>query len=74
MNNVNHPKHYTTGKYECIDEMRAVFGDEAVKAFCKCNVWKYRYRANQKGGDEDLNKADFYIEYLMKLNEEENKT
>lgn len=68
---VNHPPHYTSGKYECIDEMIILFGPEAVKAFCKCNAYKYRYRAGKKGDEqEDLDKADWYLakaEELTKL-------
>lgn len=67
---VNHPTHYQ-GKYECIDEMRALFGDEAVKHFCMCNAYKYRFRANRKNGEEDIKKAEWYMEYLMWLNEKE---
>ena len=63
---VNHPKHYD-GKYECIDEMIALFGVEAVKGFCKCNVHKYRYRAEAKGGQEDLEKANWYMDKLIEL-------
>lgn len=65
---VNHPKHYQ-GKYECIDEMIAMFGVEAVKHFCMCNVYKYRFRAARKNGEEDIKKAEWYMEYLMRLNE-----
>ena len=65
-NNVDHPEHYQ-GKHECIDEMIALFGVEAVKGFCKCNVYKYRYRANRKNGEEDLAKADWYTDKLMEL-------
>ena len=63
---VNHPAHYQ-GKHECIDEMVALFGVEAVKAFCKCNVYKYRFRAANKNGQEDLDKADWYMDKLMEL-------
>lgn len=63
---VNHPAHYQ-GKHECIDEMIALFGVEAVAHFCMCNVYKYRYRASQKNGAEDIKKADWYMDYLMKL-------
>ena len=63
---VNHPSHYQ-GKHECIDEMRALFGDEAVKAFCRCNIWKYTYRADSKNGEEDRKKAEWYMDYLMKM-------
>jgi len=65
--NVNHPKHYNLGKHECIDEMIAMFGVEQVKAFCRCNVYKYRYRAEAKNGQEDRDKAEFYMDYLMRL-------
>ena len=65
-NAVNHPSHYQ-GKHECIDEMIALFGVEAVKHFCMCNVHKYRYRAANKNGQEDLDKADWYMGKLMEL-------
>jgi Protein of unknwon function (DUF3310). len=51
--------------------MRNIFGDEAVKDFCKCNIFKYTYRANLKNGEEDRNKAEWYTEYLMKMNKGE---
>lgn len=63
---VNHPAHYQ-GKYECIDEMIALFGVEAVKAFCRCNVYKYRYRADRKNGDEDIKKCEWYMQKLIEL-------
>lgn len=67
---VNHPSHYNVHKHECIDEMIAVFGVEDVKAFCRLNAWKYRYRLGAKDGEEkekDLAKADWHIEILMEL-------
>lgn len=63
---VNHPAHYQ-GKHECIDEMISLFGVEAVKGFCRCNVYKYRYRADRKNGSEDIAKADWYMDKLMEL-------
>ena len=65
-NAVNHPAHYQ-GKHECIDEMIALFGVEAVKSFCKCNVYKYHYRADRKNGAEDIDKANWYMDKLMEL-------
>lgn len=59
---VNHPKHYVReGAMECIDEMLLVFGVEATMCFCLLNAWKYRYRAADKGGEEDLKKSDWYL-------------
>lgn len=63
---VNHPAHYQ-GKYECIEEMLSLFGIDAVIAFCKLNVYKYRFRANQKNGQEDVAKAEWYVAKLKEL-------
>ena len=63
---VDHPAHYQ-GKHECIDEMIALFGAEAVKHFCMCNVYKYRFRAANKNGQEDISKAEWYMDKLMEL-------
>ena len=60
--NVNHPKHYEReNAIECIDEMIMIFGKTAVADFCKCNAWKYRYRAADKNGAEDIAKSDWYM-------------
>lgn len=63
---VNHPAHYS-GKHECIEVMRVMFGDEAVKAFCRCNSFKYRFRADRKNGAEDIKKAEWYEDYLFRM-------
>lgn len=67
MDNVNHPAHYETGKYECIDVMQEVFGTEAVKHFCQCNAFKYVYRMNRKNGTEDAQKAIWYLNKYVEL-------
>jgi hypothetical protein len=65
---VNHPSHYCQeGSMECIDEMVAVFGREAVMNFCLLNVWKYRKRAVFKNGEEDLKKSDWYMKKYIEL-------
>lgn len=64
--NVNHPAHYQ-GKNECIDVMIAIFGKEAVKHFCMCNAYKYRFRADMKNGAEDIEKAEWYESKLIEL-------
>jgi hypothetical protein len=59
---VNHPAHYNRpNSMECIDEMLLLFGPDQTMAFCKLNAWKYRYRAADKNGAEDLAKSDWYI-------------
>lgn len=72
MSNVDHPTHYQ-GKRECIELMRLNFGVEAVKAFCRCNAFKYRFRASRKNGAEDIAKAEWYEDYLADLIEQEKK-
>jgi len=71
---INHPSHYNRSEaMECIDEMILVFGLEAVKNFCLCNSWKYRYRAADKNGEEDLKKSDWYIKKYKELCDNERK-
>lgn len=65
--NVNHPSHYTSGEHECIDVMESMFGTDAIMDFCKCNIFKYRFRSNLKNGDEDIKKAEWYETKLMEL-------
>lgn len=63
---VNSPAHYTSGGIECIDAMQAAFGDEAVKDFCLCNAFKYLWRHRNKNGVEDLKKARWYLNRLIR--------
>lgn len=69
---VNHPDHYSTGNYECIDVMEEVFGRDAVKDFCLCNAFKYIYRCKHKNNEEeDLEKAEWYLNRLIMMNKED---
>lgn len=73
--NVEHPKHYNRqGGMECLEEMILIFGKEVVKNFCLCNAWKYRYRAADKNGEEDLRKSDFYIAKYKELKDSLDKS
>ena len=70
---VSHPPHYA-GPHECIDLMQALFGKEDVMAFCRCNSFKYRFRAGKKDGspaEEDLKKAEFYEDLLIEMRQRE---
>lgn len=64
---INHPSRYAKGKYECIDAMQEVFGIDFVKAFCKGNAFKYLWRESDKGGVNDIKKAQFYINKYIEL-------
>lgn len=70
--NVNHPSHYETGKFECIDVMLETQGKEAVQSFCVCNAFKYIYRHNNKNGLEDIKKAIWYLNKFVELEESNN--
>ena len=68
---VNHPKHYTQGGIECIDALKAAtVGKRGIEAVCVANVIKYCWRYEEKNGIEDVRKAKFYIERLLKELEE----
>lgn len=69
--NVNHPSHYETGKFECIEVMQEVFGINAVRDFCKSNAFKYIYRMDRKNGTEDVKKAIWYLNKYLELTEKE---
>lgn len=69
--NVNHPAHYETGKFECIDVMLETQGKQAVTDFCVCNAFKYLYRHGRKNGVEDLKKARWYLDKAIGLIEGE---
>lgn len=68
---INHPNHYNReNAMESIHEMELIFGKQAVMHFCLCNVWKYRYRAADKNGEEDLKKSDWYMRKYQELAQE----
>lgn len=68
---VEHPSHYETGKFECIDVMLETQGKQAVTDFCVCNAFKYLYRHGRKNGVEDLKKARWYLDRAIGLIEGE---
>lgn len=65
---VDGPAHYHGT--ECIENMRKLFGDEAVRWFCICNAYKYRFRDGSKPGvaaEQDEEKARWYEDYAVKM-------
>ena len=72
MDNVNHPAHYETGKFECIDVMVETQGIEATQNFCLCNAFKYLYRHGKKNGVEDIQKANWYLNKYLELEDMKN--
>lgn len=69
---VDGPAHYHGT--ECIENMRKLYGDEAVRWFCICNAYKYRFRNGSKPGvsaEQDREKADWYEDYAVKMMNEQ---
>lgn len=65
-NNVTSPAHYTADSIECIDAIKASMTKEQFEGFCKGNVLKYVWRYERKNGLEDLEKAEWYLDKLIK--------
>ncbi len=62
---VNHPSHYTQGGIECIKCIEASMKPEGFQDYCKGNVIKYIHRWREKGGVQDLHKAEVYLKWLI---------
>ena len=63
---VNHPSHYTSGKIEVISIMEDQLTDEEYRGYIKGQVIKYITRERRKNGLEDLKKAAWYLNRLIK--------
>lgn len=62
---VQHPNHYCRGGVECIEAIKASMSREAYKGYLKGNIVKYLWRWEQKGGLQDLEKAQVYLGWLI---------
>jgi len=62
---VNSPPHYNKAGIECIDALRAVTG-EGFEYYLQGNILKYLWRYRYKNGTEDLKKARWYLDELIK--------
>lgn len=62
---VHHPSHYTQGAVECIDAIEAATkGLEPFEAYCTGAALKYIWRWKHKNGEQDIDKAIWYLNYL----------
>jgi hypothetical protein len=65
------PSHYKNGKIECIDAIEsATHYLTGFDGYCVGNIIKYVWRYDTKNGLEDLYKARWYLEKLIKEHEE----
>jgi len=70
---VNHPPHYNKNGIETIDAIESATG-EGFEYYLQGNILKYLWRYRYKNGTEDLKKARWYLDKLIKItdNREEN--
>ena len=69
MDNVNQPPHYNTGDIECIQAIQASMTTRQFQGYLKGNVLKYMWRYEYKNQQEDLAKAQWYLNRLMETYE-----
>ena len=70
--NINHPAHYTQGKYEAIDIILDAVKDLPPReAVCVNNILKYILRYHYKNGLQDIKKCRWYVDKLVEIMEEE---
>jgi hypothetical protein len=65
MDVVNKPAHYQ-GDIECIDTIKASMSSSQFIGYLKGNIQKYIWRYDRKNGVEDLKKAQWYLDRLIK--------
>ena len=67
-----HPTHYMLPDgLQVIDVELAMFGKEAVKSHCLCTAIEYLLRCKQKNGDEDVQKAGWWVSKYLELVQED---
>lgn len=67
---VQQPDHYNQGSIECIQAIKASMCQHKFCGYLKGNIEKYIWRYERKNKVQDLQKARWYLDYLIK--EEEN--
>jgi len=61
------PSHYRQGGVECIDALdAATIGKAGIEAVCTANIIKYLWRYESKNGVEDVRKARWYLDRLLR--------
>ena len=62
---VNSQPHYNKNKIECIDAIESAT-DNGFENYLQGNIIKYVWRYRYKNGVEDLEKAQWYLNKLIK--------
>ena len=69
---VNTPPHYNQAGIECIDAILAATNHNK-EGYLQGNILKYVWRYDYKGGLEDLQKAQWYLNKLIEVYKEKHK-
>ena len=69
---VNNPPHYNQAGIECIDAIMAATNHNK-EGYLQGNILKYVWRYDYKGGLEDLQKAQWYLNKLIEVYKEKHK-
>tara|TARA_Y100001938_G_scaffold133378_1_gene192671 strand:- start:1154 stop:1483 length:330 start_codon:yes stop_codon:yes gene_type:complete len=70
---VNNPPHYNKAGIETIEAIKAMT-DTGFEYYLQGNIMKYLWRYRYKNGAEDLKKAQWYLNELIDVVEDDNKT
>jgi len=65
--NVNSPSHYGQGKIECIQYIEDFLNEDEYVGYLRGNIAKYLHRFRYKNGLEDLKKAQWYLNELVRV-------
>ena len=68
VDNVNNPSHYNQAGIECLDAIAAAT-DNGYEYYLQGNIIKYLWTNRYKNGIEDLKKAQFNLDRLIKAKE-----
>ncbi len=63
---VNSPPHYNKYGVECIEAIQSATG-EGYEYYLQGNIIKYLWRYRYKNGVQDLEKAQWYLNKLIKI-------
>jgi hypothetical protein len=68
--NVEKPAHYNQSGIECIQAIEASMTSDQFCGYLKGNIQKYIWRYEDKNKIEDLKKAQWYLNKLIKIYEQ----
>jgi len=69
MDKIN-PNYYKTKTVETIEAIKSQLTIDEFRGYLKGQIWKYLSRHREKNGFEDLQKAKWYMDYLIQCEKE----